>query len=177
MTTRDDGKLSPAAATPHDGSHPAIAEASPDKPDRIQWLSDLVRLEIIFWDRVDSRLRAEHGLPLAFFEALYFLSRSHDSRLRVGDLAGALHITVGGTSKLVDRIERAGLIRREPDAIDRRASKIALTSSGELAFTAAIQTYQAETASLLDSALSPDEQHLMHQLVRRLLETYGALRS
>jgi DNA-binding MarR family transcriptional regulator len=142
---------------------------TPDTPDRVQWLSDLIRLEITLWERVDSRLRAEHDLPLAFFETLFFLSRSHDGWLRVGDLAQALRITVGGASKLVDRIERAELIRREPDTTDRRASKIALTSSGELAFTAASQTYQAEVATVLDAALSPDEQHLMHKLVRRLL--------
>jgi len=107
-------------------------------PERARWLIDLVRLEIMLWDRVDSRLRAEHSLSLAFFEALFFLSRSDDGSLRVGDLAQAMRITVGGASKLVDRIERAGLVRREPDATDRRASKIALTSNGKLAFTAVI---------------------------------------
>jgi DNA-binding MarR family transcriptional regulator len=124
----------------------------------------------MLWDRVDSRLRAEHGVSLAFFEALFFLSRSEDGALRVGDLAQEMRITVGGASKLVDRIERAGLIRREPDVTDRRASKIALTSNGEGAFAAAIQTYQAEVATVLDAKLSLDEQHLMHQFVRCLLE-------
>src|SRR5437868_805715 len=138
-------------------------------PDRVQWLSDLIRLEIVLWERIDTRLRAQHDLPLASFETLYFVARAPDGRLRVGDLAQALRITVGGASKLIDRVERSGLIRREPDATDRRASKIALTSSGELAFTAASQTYQAEVATVLDAALSRDEQHLLHKLVRRLL--------
>ncbi len=47
------------------------------------------------------RLKKEHELPLAFFEPLYFIERSHGGSLRVGDLARALRITVGATSKLV----------------------------------------------------------------------------
>lgn len=88
-------------------------------PSRIEWLSDLVRLEITLWNRIDARLRDEHDLPLAFFWPLYVIGRSRDESLRVGELATALGLTVGGTSKIVDRIERAGLLRREPE--DRKS--------------------------------------------------------
>ena len=64
----------------------------------VAWATDLVRLEIAVWDRVDARLRESHELPLAFFESLYFLSRAPQGSMRVGDLARALRITVGGTS-------------------------------------------------------------------------------
>ena len=73
-------------------------------PGRIQWLSDLIRLEIVLWERIDARLRTEHDLPLVYFESLYFISHAPEQRLRIGDLAQALRVTVGGTSKLVDRI-------------------------------------------------------------------------
>ncbi len=148
---------------------PARVTATTPTPSRILWLSDLIRLEIVLWERVDARLRAEHELPLAFFEPLFFISRSRDGSLRVGDLAQALRITVGGTSKLVDRIERAGLIRREPDPDDRRASRVALTDAGKRKLAAAGKTYEAELATILDAALSPDKQHRMHNFVRRLL--------
>src|SRR5439155_11896033 len=49
-------------------------------PDRVQWLSDLIRLEIVLWERIDTRLRAQHDLPLASFETLYFVARSPDGR-------------------------------------------------------------------------------------------------
>jgi DNA-binding MarR family transcriptional regulator len=143
-------------------------------PSRIEWLSDLVRLEIALWNRVDARLRAEHDLPLAFFWPLYVVERSRDERLRVGELATALGLTVGGTSKIVDRIERAGLIRREPDAADRRASRVALTDDGERKLRAASETYEAEMATVLDAVLSADQQRCLHGLVRRLLDATGA---
>src|SRR5438067_13582082 len=117
-------------------------------PSRIQWLTDLVRLEITLWERIDRRLREAHGLPLAFFEALYFIARTRDGSLRVGDLARALRVTVGGTSKLADRIEAAGLLRRAPDAENRRASRLVLTPAGRLTLAAASQTYEAELATV-----------------------------
>jgi DNA-binding MarR family transcriptional regulator len=135
----------------------------------IQWLTDLVRLEIVLWERIDIRLRQEHDLTLAFFESLFFIAGSSDGSLRVGDLAQAMGITVGGCSKLVDRLEAAGLIRRESAADDRRASCIALTSTGQVKLADASKTYAAEMANVLDATLSPDEQHLVHNLIIRLL--------
>ena len=143
-------------------------------PNRIEWLSDLVHLEITLWNRVDGRLREEHGLPLAFFWPLYVVGCSRDERLRVGEIAEALGLTVGGASKIVDRIERAGFVRRDPDPTDRRASRVLLTETGRSVLTAASATYEAEMASVLDAALDTEQQQCMHRLVRRMLETTGA---
>lgn len=132
-------------------------------------MSDLIRLEIVLWERIDIRLRAEHDLPLASFESLFFITQTPGESLRVGDLARALRVTVGGTSKIVDRIERAGLMRREPDPSDRRASRVALTSAGSCTVAAARKTYEAEMATVLDAVFSTDEQQQMHGLVTRLL--------
>jgi DNA-binding MarR family transcriptional regulator len=135
----------------------------------VAWATDLIRLEIALWDRVDARLRASHELPLAFFESLLFIARAPRGSMRVGDLARALRITVGGTSKLVDRIERAGLIARAPDLDDRRASRVALTTAGKRNLTAALKTYEAEVRSILDGVLRPEEQQQMSDCVSRLL--------
>lgn len=140
-----------------------------DRSGRVQWLSDLIRLEIVLWERIDARLKEEHKLPLSFFESLRFIARSGADGLRIGDLAQALRVTVGGTSKLADRIERTGLIRREPDPDDRRASRVALTPAGRRALASAVKTYEAELARTLDAELSKEEQRAMHDLVTRLL--------
>jgi DNA-binding MarR family transcriptional regulator len=78
---------------------------------------------------------------------------------------------VGGTSKIVDRVEHGGFLRREPDAADRRASRVALTDAGRRMLADAGKTYEAEISTALDGALSADEQQRMHSLVRRLLDT------
>jgi DNA-binding MarR family transcriptional regulator len=143
--------------------------SGPARASGVAWASDLIRLEIALWDRVDARLRASHELPLAFFEPLLFVSRAREGSMRVGDLARALLLTVGGTSKLVDRIERVGFIAREPDPDDRRASRVALTTAGRRKLTAALKTYEAEMAGILGGALSPQEQQQMNVYVSRLL--------
>ncbi len=137
--------------------------------NRIDWLSDLVRLEIVLWDRVDAALKERHDLPLVFFESLYFISQAPQKHLRVGDLAKALRVTVGGTSKLVDRIEVAGLIARSPDPDDRRAARVTLTPKGRRNLKAAVAIYEAEVAAVLDPVLTADEQRRMHGYVTRLL--------
>ncbi len=146
-----------------------MKETSVTLPNRIQWLRDLIGLEIVLWDRINARLKANHDLSLAFFESLYFIGRSPGGSVRVGDLARALRITVGATSKLVDRVEAAGLIRRELDADDRRASRVALTEIGRQKLADANTTYTAELAAVLDTTLTADEQQQLHTLVTRLL--------
>ena len=138
-------------------------------PNRIEWLRDLIGLEIVLWDRINARLKERHDLSLAFFESLYFIGRTPEGSMRVGDLARTLRITVGATSKLVDRIEAAGLIRRELDADDRRASRVVLTDAGRQRLAEASTTDTAELAVVLDATLSADEQRHLHTLVRRLL--------
>jgi DNA-binding MarR family transcriptional regulator len=137
--------------------------------DRVAWGIDLIRLEITLWDRVDARLRERHNLSLAFFEALHFASQAPKGGLRIGDLAAAMKVTVGGTSKLVDRVEAAGLLTRTPDPDDRRASRLSLTSSGRRKLTAAAKTYDREVSAFLDPALEPGEQQQMHAYITRLL--------
>ena len=133
-------------------------------PNPIEWMSDLIDLEIVLWNRINARLKEDQDLSLAFFESLYFTGRSPGGGVRVGDLARALRITVGATSKLVDRIEAAGLIRRELDSNDRRASRVALTDASMQMLADASAAYAAEMTSVLDAKLSVDEQQHMHTL-------------
>lgn len=137
--------------------------------DGVRWLTDLVRLEIVLWDRVDARLKADHDLPLPYFEALYMFARDPDAGLRIGDLAGRLRISVGGASKLADRVVASGLLRRDPDPDDRRASRVALTLEGRRILAAASKSYEDEVDRILGSALEEADRRHMHALVVRLL--------
>src|SRR3954463_14997938 len=139
------------------------------RPSGVEWTSELIRLEIALWDRVNARLQQSHELPLAFFEPLHLIPREPAGSTRVGDLARGLRITVGGTSKLVDRLEEAGLIEREPDPDDRRASRLVLTTAGKRKLNAAVKSYEAEVAAILAGVLSPAEQRQMSRYASRLL--------
>jgi DNA-binding MarR family transcriptional regulator len=113
--------------------------------------TDLVRLETRLYNALDARLKAEHELPLGQFEFLRFIS-AHGST-RVFDLAREMAITVGATSKAVDRLESAGRIRRTANPSDRRSSLLELTPAGAGILTAATPTVEAELQIWLGSVL------------------------
>ncbi len=91
--------------------------------------SELVRLETELWNAVEARLRTDFGVALPVFEFLQIISRTPSCR--VHDIATELSITVGGTSKVVDRIEASGYCVRHANPNDRRSSIITLTPAGK----------------------------------------------
>ncbi len=84
------------------------------------------------------------------------------------DIAQALAITVGGTSKLVDRLEGAGLCRRRPHPEDRRSSILELTEPGRRALAEATATYEAELEDRLSSVLGPERLDGLHAALSEL---------
>jgi DNA-binding MarR family transcriptional regulator len=86
-------------------------------------------------DRVTRRINrdlAGAGLPeLSWYDVLWSLRRAPDRRLRVNELADAVVLSRTGLVRLVDRIESAGLVRREPVPADRRGAYVVLDDAGE----------------------------------------------
>jgi DNA-binding MarR family transcriptional regulator len=73
---------------------------------------------------------AEHKLAMAEFEVLLRLSRSPGGELRMSDLAAQTSLTTSGITRLVDRLERSGLLCRRACPSDRRGLLAALTPAG-----------------------------------------------
>ncbi|MGW4800085.1 MarR family winged helix-turn-helix transcriptional regulator [Nonomuraea sp. NPDC004297] len=70
------------------------------------------------------------GLSEIDFETVIRLARSPGQRLRMSDLAAQTQLSTSGVTRVVDRLEREGLVTRESCASDRRASYAALTDVG-----------------------------------------------
>jgi DNA-binding MarR family transcriptional regulator len=73
---------------------------------------------------------AEHGLSPVEFEVLIRLARSTDHQLRMTDLAAQTSLSTSGVTRVVDRMERDGLVRRRACPTDRRSSYTVVTSAG-----------------------------------------------
>jgi MarR family transcriptional regulator, 2-MHQ and catechol-resistance regulon repressor len=71
-----------------------------------------------------------HGLSPIEFEVLLRLGRSPHQRLRMTDLAAQAELSASGVTRVVDRLERAGTVRREMCRSDRRGSFAVLTEDG-----------------------------------------------
>lgn len=119
--------------------------------DLTSLFTDLVRLETRLYNVLDARLKAEHGLPLGQFEFLRVIAARGNAR--VYDLAHDIAITVGATSKAVDRLESAGRCRRTANPHDRRSSLVELTPAGAEILAAATPTVEAELTTWLGSVL------------------------
>lgn len=128
--------------------------------------STLTRLETELWDAVDARLRQKCGLPLGRFEAMVVVSSL--GTCRVFDIASALAITVGGASKLVDRVEAAGYCSRKINPGDRRSSLLDLTEEGKAVVARGRTVIEAELDSWFTPALSPQETATLLDLLARL---------
>jgi DNA-binding MarR family transcriptional regulator len=72
----------------------------------------------------------EHRLSAVEFEVLIRLARSPGSRLRMTDLAGQTTLSTSGVTRVVDRMDRDGLVRREACPSDRRSSFAVITEAG-----------------------------------------------
>jgi DNA-binding MarR family transcriptional regulator len=78
-----------------------------------------------------SRDLAAADLPdLSWYDLLWALYRQPGRSLRVNELAREVVLSPTAMSRFVDRVEKAGYVRRQPDPADRRALQIALTDAG-----------------------------------------------
>src|SRR5580693_3962423 len=141
-------------------------------PDLKILFSELVRLETELWDAVEERLKKDHGVNLPTYEFVQVISRVRDCRVQ--DIAAELSITVGGTSKIVDRIEAAGLCARRANPSDRRSSIIELTPPGKRLASRAAATVDDELRKRIGTAMP---ERSLAQFTKTLTKLRSAVRS
>jgi DNA-binding MarR family transcriptional regulator len=85
-------------------------------------------------DRITRQINADlaaHGLPdLTWYDALWALRTGEGGRRRMGELGEAVVLSRTAIVRLVDRLEVAGLARREPVPEDRRGAYVVITPEG-----------------------------------------------
>ncbi len=134
--------------------------------DLLDLFHQMVRFETELWNGVDARLRADFDLPLSRLEPMQVIAR-HPS-CRVNDIAEELSITIGGTSKLVDRIEAAGYCVRRANPDDGRSSVIELTAAGRRVLTKAAKAFEDELETRIGSAVSARSLQQLYSTIVKL---------
>ena len=99
------------------------------RQERLLWRS-FVETHAAIVRKLDESLRASSGLALSSFEVLYELTRAPENRLRMAELADRLLYTRSGVTRLVDRLERDGLVERRDCSDDGRGVYAILTPAG-----------------------------------------------
>ena len=90
----------------------------------------------------DLDMLEHNGFPLTWFDVLSRLADATPAGLRMQELEELALFTRGGLTRLVDRIEAAGLMRREPVPGDRRGVRVVITNDGLQRYTAAIARHR-----------------------------------
>ena len=128
----------------------------------------LVRANAAVTRQLSAHLSADHGLNLSAYEALLSLARAPDSRMRRIDLANGLLLTAGGVTRLLDGLERDGLVGREEDSSDRRVSYAVLTDAGRAKLRAASKSHTRQIRELLGGPLDEEQLAQLAALLDRL---------
>lgn len=91
----------------------------------------------------DADLMREQGMSASEYFTLMSLSEAPDRSLRMGDLAAASALSLSGMTRIVQRLEVQGLVRREKSACDGRGWIAILTDAGHERLTEAWPTHLA----------------------------------
>ena len=110
-------------------------------PEELAAWRGLLRVHSALVKALDAELLAEHDLPLTSYEVLINLQAAPGHRRRMAELAEGVLLSRSGMTRLVDRLERDGLIKRDACTEDGRGMFAVLTDKGEDLLSRARRTH------------------------------------
>jgi DNA-binding MarR family transcriptional regulator len=117
---------------------------------------------------IEEDLQSHSHITHVEFEILLRLSWTENHRVRIQDLAAESVITRSGVSRVVERLEKAGLVTREEAPEDRRGAYAVLTKEGAARFEKAIKAHVAFVRENFLSKFSDKELNQMSAFWKRL---------
>ena len=145
----------------------AVREGSLEQGREEAWRA-LITAHAAAVERIEREL-SEAGLPpLGWYDVLLELWRVPRRRLRMHELARAVVLSRSGLTRLVDRLEKEGLLRREPDPEDGRGSFAVLTDEGARMREKMWPIYAEGIAKHFGAHISDEEAEFLTQVLRRV---------
>jgi DNA-binding MarR family transcriptional regulator len=129
----------------------------------------MLRAHAALTKALDADLEAAHGLPLSSYEVLMYLNDAEGRKMRMRDLAASVILSRSGLTRLADRLEREGLIRRESCHDDARGAYAVLTPAGAEKLAAARATHLAGVRSLFLQHFSEAELDVLSDAWERVI--------
>ena len=150
--------------------------ASRTSVPRVEWLTpaeldawrSFLRAHAKVTRVLDAELTHECDLPLGSYEVLLHLNDAPERRLRMTELADRVLLSRSGLTRMVDRMEREGLIRRESCPSDLRGTNAVLTDAGYERLRAAAPTHLRGVREHLVDLLTPEEIAVLGQAFGRI---------
>ncbi len=118
-------------------------------------------------DALNVRFR-DRDLSLPYYDVLVHLSEAPDQRLRMQELAHRVLLSKSGLTRLIDRMEGRGLVRRAASEADARGVNAVLTPAGLTALEAAVPAHKEDLVELVGSVMTADEADVLADLLGRV---------
>lgn len=128
----------------------------------------LLRAHAALARALDAELEERHGMSLSSYDVLVHLRKAPHHRMRMSDLADRVLLSRSGVTRLVDRMERDGLVCRDTCSSDGRGCFAALTQKGEQALERVRPTHLAGVRQRFLSHFSEEELAQMGEFWERL---------
>jgi DNA-binding MarR family transcriptional regulator len=126
---------------------------------------------------LDRQLRQSAGLPLAWYDVLLELNSAPDRKLQMGELGGKVVLSRTRVSRLVDELEREGLVSRASNPADGRSAYAEITKSGRDRLRAAAPIYLAAIHEYFSRHMTDKELDVLADALWRVHAAYEQTRN
>jgi DNA-binding MarR family transcriptional regulator len=137
--------------------------------ERLALMGLLVRSHRHLTDLLSRELERSVGIPMIWFDVLIHIGGAPEGRLTMSRLSTDVALTTGGVTRLVDRMEDAGLVARQNCPNDRRSVHVILTTEGHAALGQAITEHIAGIDRHLMDRLSLADRAGLERALTKLL--------
>ena len=148
--------------------HPGRHRMIPSRAQLDSWRSFL-RAHAGITKVLESELEVEQDLSLAAYDVLVQLSEAPERRLRMTELAEAVLLSRSGVTRLVDRMEKVGLVARAKVAADGRGVTARLTDAGYERLRIAATTHLRGVRQHFADRLDADDLVDLERITRKLI--------
>ena len=143
--------------------------------DRFVVWTMLLETHSVLLDLLESELDEVGGLPLTWYDVLVQLEMSPEHRLTMKQLSRSVLLSKSGITRLVDRMERAGVIERSPCPSDRRVVYAKVTEEGRALFKKASPVHLRGVERHFSRHLDADEARVMRTALSKVLDAAHSL--
>jgi DNA-binding MarR family transcriptional regulator len=118
---------------------------------------------------LEADMVEQHGLPLTWFDLLSRIKQAPGQRMRMHQLEEASVFTRSGITAFADRLEKAGFVRRERSAEDRRGVYLAITQAGIHKIDEVWPDHELSIQNHFGQHLDPKSAEALHAATEKIL--------
>ena len=137
----------------------------------------LLETHTVLLELLERELDDVGGLSLSWYDVLLQLAMSPEGKLKMNELAGSVLLSKSGVTRLVDKMEAAGLIKRSSCMSDRRAIYAQITPKGRKLFDQACPLHIRGVERHFLAHLTDQEVSTLRSALRKVLEAAHRARS